>query len=251
MSQGSLDSLLPAGDAIFLHRPHGQPYHGITKEVIRDFDRLAYLILRNPGGHRYRVPDGITFITYSNYKLKCLLELCYEAYGIRDFVVLGREVVRWNWSHKVKLVVDFLESGACTTPYVLCTDADDVLMVRDPGVVLDRFRSCSCEVLFCNTFVNHPPDRRLRDFETLTYYAQPLHCRLSAGAFVAERQALLSYLRELVRACDERLPWAFAGETFDDQLGWRHLHARDYPRIQVDSRCLVFKRYDLFRNVVE
>jgi hypothetical protein len=68
---------------------------------------------------------------------------------------------------------------------------------------------------------------------------------------VAEKEALSSYLRELVQACDQRLPWAFAGEVFVDQLGWRHLHARDYPKIQVDSRCLVFKRYDLFRDVAE
>lgn len=247
----NLDTLLPSGDAIFLHRPHGQPCHGITEEVVRDFENLGRLVLENPGGHRYRVPEGVTFVTYHNYKHKVLLERCYEAYGIQDYVVLGREVVRWDWSHKVRLVLEYLESGACATPYVVCTDADDVLLVRDPAPLLDRFRSCSCELLFCNTFVDFPPDRRLRDFETLTYYGQPLHCRLSAGAFVAEKEALSSCLRELVQACDERLPWAFAGEAFVDQLGWRHLHARDYPRIQVDSRCLVFKRYDLFRDVVE
>jgi hypothetical protein len=251
LSRRSLDSLLPAGNAIFLHRPHGQPCHGITKEVIRDFDRLAHLVLQNPGGHRYRVPDGVTFITYHNYKFKCLLERCYEAYGIRDFVVLGREVVRWDWSHKVRLVLDYLESGACVTPYVVCTDADDVLMVQDPGTLLDRFRSCSCDLLFCNTFVDFPPNKECRDFETLRYYARPLHCRLSAGAFVAEKEALVSCLRELVEACDENRPWAFYDGAFVDQLGWRHLHSRYYPGIRVDDQCLIFKRYDLFRDVVE
>jgi hypothetical protein len=250
-SSGSLDSLLPFGDPIFLHRPHGQPCHGITKEVIRDFDRLAHLILQNPGGHRYRVPDDFTFITYSNYKFKCLLERCYEVYGIRNFVVLGRDVVRWDWSHKVRLVLDYLESGACATPYVVCTNANDVLMLKAPESVLDRFRTCSCDLLFSNTFVDFPPNQECRDVETLRYYAHPLHCRLSVGPYVAEREALVRCLRELVEACDEHRPWALYDGGFDDQLGWRHLHAKYYPRIQVDSLCLIFKRYDVFRDVVE
>lgn len=250
-STRSLDSLLPFGDPIFLHRPHGQPCHGITEEVIRDFDRLAHSVLKNPHGHRYRVPDRLTFITYHNYKFKSLLERCYEVYGIRDFVVLGRDVVRWDWSHKVRLVLDYLESGACATPYVLCTDADDVLMVNNPETVLSRFHTQSCDLLFCNTFVDAPPNQECRDFETLRYYAHPLHCRLSAGAYVAEREALAECLRELVAACDENRPWARYNGVFVDQLGWRYLHAKYYPRIQVDSRCLIFKRYDVFRDVVE
>jgi hypothetical protein len=46
----NLDTLLPSGDAIFLHRPHGEPCHGITEEVIRDFESLAHLVLANPKG---------------------------------------------------------------------------------------------------------------------------------------------------------------------------------------------------------
>lgn len=251
VSRRSFASLLPSGDPIFLHRPHGQPCHGITRDVIRDFDRLAHLVLQNRAGHRYAVPDDVTFITYHNYTFKCLLERCYEAYGIRDFVVLGREVVRWDWSAKVRLVLDYLESGACATRYVVCTDADDVLMINDPGTVLDRFRTYACDLLFCNTFVDYPPNQVCRDFETLKYYTHPLHCRLSAGAFVAERDALASCLRELVAAYDERQPWAWYEGSYIDQLGWRHLHTKYYPRLQVDHRCLIFKRYDLFREIVE
>jgi hypothetical protein len=251
VSRRSLASLLPSGDPIFLHRPHGQPCHGITREVISDFNRLAHLVLQNRAGHRYRVPDDVTFITYHNYQFKCLLERCYEAYGIRDFVVLGREVVQWDWGAKVRLVLDYLESGACATHYVVCTDADDVLMVSDPATVLDRFLACACDLLFCNTFVDYPPNRECRDFETLRYYTHPLHCRLSAGAYVAEKEALASCLRKLVAAYNENMSWARYDGAFVDQLGWRYLHSKYYPKIQVDHRCLIFKRYDLFRDVIE
>jgi hypothetical protein len=250
-SRRSPASLMPFGDSIFLHRPHGQPCHGITQEVIRDFELLAHAVLRNPADNRYQIPRDVTFITYHNYKFKCLIEQCYEVYGICDYIVLGRDVVRWDWGAKVTLVLDYLESGACTTRYVLCTDADDVLMVRDPGTVLDRFLACSCDLLFCNTFVDYPPDKDCRDFETLKYYTHPLHCRLSAGAYMAEKESLVRYLRELAEAYNEGAPWALYDGAFVDQLGWRHLHSKYYPKIQVDHRCLIFKRYDLFRDVVE
>ena len=242
-------SPIVSGEPIFLHRPHGYPCHGITQEVISDFASLADSVIRNSAGNQYRAPADVTFVTYHNYLKKCLIELCYEAYGIHDFVVLGRDVLRWDWSAKVKLVLDYLESGACTTRYVLCTDADDVLMVQDPSPMLDRFRACSCDLLFCNTFVDYPPNKEYRDFETLQYYTHPLHCRLSAGAYIAERKPLMGYLRELAEAYDKKIPWAFYDDAFVDQLAWRYLHSRSYPKIQVDYRSLIFKRYDLFLDL--
>ena len=235
-----------SGEPIFLHRPHGWPCHGITQEVISSFESLAESVIRNSAGNQYRAPADVAFVTYHNYPKKCLIEQCYEAYGIHDFVVLGRDELRWDWGSKVKLVLDYLESGACATRYVLCTDADDVLMVKDPSPMLDRFRACSCDLLFCNTFVDFPPNKEHSNFETLRYYTHPLHCRLSAGAYIGEKKALTGCLRELAEAYDKKMPWAFYDGAFVDQLGWRYLHSKRYPKIQVDYRSLIFKRYDLF-----
>jgi len=238
-------------DPIFWHRPHGQPCHGITPEVIADFERLSETVLRNPEGLRYTAPADVTLVTYHNYKKECLIESCYRAYGIEDFVVLGREVAQWDWGAKINLVLEYLESGACPTRYVLCTDADDVLMVRDPAVMLERFLACSCDLLFCNTFVDYPHDQHCRNFETVTYYTHPLHCRLSAGAYIAEKNALLRYLQELSEAYDKKASWTQAEGIFVDQLGWRYLHAREHPRIKVDHQSVIFRRYDVFRDVAE
>jgi len=251
VSRRSLASLLPSGDPIFLHRPHGQPYHGITREVIRDFDRLSRLVIANRKTLRYAIPADTTFVTYNNCPRKSLIERCYEAYGITGQVVLGKEVTQWDWSAKVRLVLEYLESGRCTTRYLVATDAADVLMVNDPTPLLERFRSYSCDVLFCNTFVDWPPNRQCRDFETLKYYSCPFHCHLSAGAFIGEQKTLASYLSTLFEAYQKQESWAYYNGAFDDQLGWRSLHLREYPRIQVDAECRVFKRYDLFRNVAE
>src|SRR5437764_220640 len=81
----SLQDLLPVGDAIFLHRPHGQPRHGITREVIKDFDRLSELILAGHGAKRYSLPTNVTLVTYNNRPFKSRIERCYEACGINEF----------------------------------------------------------------------------------------------------------------------------------------------------------------------
>jgi hypothetical protein len=247
----SIEDLLPSGDAIFLHRPHGKLYHGITPEVGRDFDRLTRLVLANHGTKRYLAPADLTFVTYNSRHSKSRIELCYEAYGLNELVVLGKEVTQWDWSVKVRLVLDYLEAGNCSTRYLIATDADDVLIVNDPATLLDRFRGYSCDLLFCNTFVDWPPNNLYRDFETLKYYKNPLHCRLSAGGYVGEREALVRYLRMLIEAYEKKEEWAFFNGAFDDQLGWRGLHYKYFPKIQVDTACRIFKRFDIFKDYIE
>lgn len=194
------------------------------------------------------MPEQVTVVTYHNYGFKCLIERCYESYGIENYVVLGGHVKDWDWGSKIQIVLDYLLSGVCSTQYILCTDANDVLMVNDPAFLLDRFRSYSCEILFCNTFVDFPICKVCRDFETFTYYTHPLHCRLSAGAYIAEREPLIGYLEKLVAAYQGREPWAMDEGVFTDQLGWRHLHVQHYPKLKVDFQSRIFKRYDLFMN---
>jgi Gpi18-like mannosyltransferase len=244
----SVESLYPAGDPLFIHKPNGEPFHGITKDVVRDFENLAHLLLRNPDDLVYTRPRDVTFITYNTGLEESLIERCYKAYGIQDAIILGRGMTQWNWYSKVGLVLEYLESGRCDTPFVLVTDATDVLMINDPAPLIDRFLSYSADILFCNTFVDWPPNSKCRDFETATYLSNPLHCRLSAGAYFAQTQPLLDYLRRLSAAYEAAAPWTLFQRDFDDQLAWRHLHIQEYPRIKVDHLSKIFRRYDIFRG---
>jgi len=242
-------SLYPARDPIFIHRPNGEPSHGITEDVVRDFQNLQKIVLANSTRISYAKPREATFITYNSFPEESLIERCYKAYGIEDAVVLGRGVEKWDWYAKVGLVLEYLDSGGCGTPYVLVTDAKDVLMINNPAPLIDRFLTCNAEILFCNTFVDWPPNAECRDFEIATYPSNPLHCRLSAGAYLARTESLLRYLRRLqaAHATEEAWTLGFHGR-FDDQLAWRHLHRQEYPRIQVDSLSKIFRRYDIFRG---
>jgi len=55
-------------------------------------------------------------------------------------------------------------------------------------------------------------------------------------------------LREVLSAFEGKEEWAMEGGVFNDQLAWKHLHYKYYPRIKVDFRSLIFKRYDLFMD---
>jgi len=236
------------GHPIFYHRPHGWASLGITEKVIADFDRLAEQRIRNPHNHRYATPAGVTFVTYSNANSQTLIEKCYEAYGIADFVVVSKELVEWNWMAKIKPVLNYLESNSCDSPYIVVTDATDMLLVNDPQNVVDYFKSYNCDLLFCNTMANWPENQELAAFESKTYPTHPFHCHLSAGGYVGNRDAIKKFLTEIVEAFEAEKPWLYDGGAFDDQLSWRHLHHKYFPRIKVDYRSLVFQRYDSFRD---
>jgi Gpi18-like mannosyltransferase len=242
------NSLYPVGDPIFVHRPHGEPAHGITESVVGDFRKLQQILLENSPGLSYARPGEVTFLTYNTSPEPSLVERCYKTYAIDDAVVLGRGLTDWNWYSKVGLVLEYLEEKKDVTPFVLVTDANDVLMINDPGPLVERFQTYGTEVLFCNTFVDWPPNQECRDFETATYPDYPLHGRLSAGAYMARTSSLLAYLRRLQAAYATVEPWAMAfNGSFDDQLAWRHLHRQEYPRIKVDYLSRIFRRYDIFR----
>jgi len=242
-------SLYPARDPLFVHKPNGEPIHGITEDVLRDFERLQEIVLSNTAGHFYSRPKDVAFLTYNTSPEASLVERCYKAYGIEDAVVLGQGLKEWDWYSKVRLVLDYLESGQCDTPFVLVTDANDVLMINDPATIAARFLSCQTDVLFCNTSVDWPPNLECCDFETTTYPANPLHCHLSAGAYFARTPSLLRYLRRLQSAHAAAEVWTLGFHArFDDQLAWRNLHRQEYPRIKVDSFSRIFRRYDINRG---
>lgn len=235
---------------IFLHMPSAGPTNAITQDVRRDFARLCRQVVGNPNKRTYTSPVNLTFVTYSNYPHKTLIEQCYDAYGINDYLVVGREVADWTWFSKIICLRESLDGGSCSSDWVVVTDATDVVLINDPRNIIDHFNSQDCELLFCNTSVDWPPDRRCREFESLTYYTRQFHAHLNAGGLIGRRQALSEFLDEIIRGYEEKAPWVMYRGEFDDQLAWRHLHREHYPRIKVDYLSLIFKRFDIYRNMV-
>jgi hypothetical protein len=189
--------------------------------------------------------EGLTIVTYNNRPEPQLLERCLDHIGIRNYVVLGKDVQNWTWLHKISLVHDYLASGACNTPYILCLDGDDVIIVRDPADLVNDFLATGTDILFCGTRGDQPPSPECWEFENaVPTYSDPQHRHLNAGCYLGRTDHVHARLGEIAEGIERREGWCFHEGAVDDQLAWRHLHRRYWPAIQVDVACRLFLRFD-------
>ena len=66
---------------------------------------------------------------------------------------------------------------------------------------------------------------------------------------MARASVLKEIINEIVSGV-ELHPASFSHNgQFDDQMAWREMHHKYYPRIKVDCETLIFKRFDLFRFI--
>ncbi len=193
------------------------------------------------------IAEGIedtTVVTYSNYAEPTLLESGLEWIGIRDYAVLRTESSPWTHRYKLSLLVDWLASGACRSEYLLCLDADDILFVNDPRLILERFRASGCDLLFGATCADAPPSPECWAFEcSVEEYLDPQHAHLNAGGFLGRAKVIGELAREIL----DRPEMCATPRGFSDQLGWRHMHRLHYPRVKIDWACSVFLRFDDLR----
>jgi anthranilate synthase component II len=230
-------------DALILHCPDPMrrppnPFRHVWTEACRRF--FADETLRD----RFTDPDDLTILTYNTYDEEVLLERCLRRLGLRRHVVLGRHVEEWQWIHKIALVAEYLEHNRATE-YVMCLDGDDVLVIGDPALALERFREIGSEMLFCGTRGDQPSSPECSQFENaVSEVADPWHRHLNAGAYLGRTEFVRARLREILAAHAAREPWCSSPYGFDDQLAWRHMHLRHHPDIRIDAACRVFLRFD-------
>ena len=233
---------------VFFHCPTGQPENGMTSTVKKHFESVGDFVLHNHVTTNTLTPDtNIAFVTYSNYSHLTLVEKCYRKYGIQPFV-LGKSVSNWSWLQKIILVRELMDELPVAMEYIVATDASDVIVVNDPALIIERFNQLDCDMLFCNTVADWPPNPDLAHFEANCYPTAPHHCHLSAGAYVARRSKLNLYLDAILDASKTQMEWTLHAGKFDDQASWRHLHRQHYPKIKVDHNSSVFCRFDIYRD---
>lgn len=232
-----------AKEAVIYHCPYpmrvpDNPFHTEWEAAIAS--ALADPALAGAG----RQLRDLTVITYNNRPGPCLLERCF-AHLDADLVVLGRDVTAWSWAHKITLVDDFLRSGQCATPYVLCLDGDDVIVVGDPSVLVERFAATGAEMIFCGTRGNQPYSQECWDFENAVGAGQdPAHRHLNAGCYLGRTGYVAERLAEIAGAIERGESWCRVDGQVDDQLAWRQLHRREHPKITIDTECRLFLRFD-------
>jgi len=160
-----------------------------------------------------------------------------------SLTVLGRGTEGWRWEYKITLVRDYLDS-VDRGLYVMCLDAFDTLVLASPREILGRFGRTSADLLFASTGSDWPPSESHRIFEDqVARDASPAHRHLNAS-YIGKTATVRSCLDEIVRGIEAAEPWCHAESGFDDQLAWREMHRRYYPRLQIDTQCLIFARFD-------
>ena len=244
MTSGAAARYGTTKDAVIYHCPY--PMRVPTNPFHVQWEQAISTCLSDPDlAGRGRDLTDLTVITYNTRPEPCLLERCFDHLGYAGLVVLGREVTQWSWAHKITLVHDYLRSGACSTPYVLCLDGDDVIVVGDPTVLVGRFESTGAEVVFCGTRGNQPACPECWDFENLVGRdLDPLHRHLNAGCYLGRTDYVAARLAEIALAIQTGEPWCLADGHVDDQLAWRQLHRREHPKIMIDAGCRLFLRFD-------
>jgi hypothetical protein len=228
----------------FYHCPNGQPENGITEKVKIDWLRFIYHTQLKLDD-KLKNELNITFITYSNYQYKTLVEKSYEKFDITP-IVLAKGIKSWNWMCKVKPVYDYI-STLEDEDIIISTDANDIVLAKSPNGLLDTFKNFNCEILFCNTNANWPPDSDCNSFEEKVY-GNSFHNHLSAGAYIGKVFFVKKILKEIIEAHDKGESWTTYKNKFDDQLSWRYMHMKYYPKIRVDTSKVIFCRYDEYRD---
>jgi len=192
--------------------------------------------------------DGITVVTYCNRGEQTLLESGLDFLGFRNYAILRTAATPWDHLYKLTLLLDWLASGRCGTEYLLCLDADDNLFVNHPRLILDRFHEAGCEILFGATGADAPTSPECWAFEnSVAEYTDPNHRHLNAGGFIGRSSFIATCAREILDASQADPTFCRSPKGFNDQLAWRHMHRRYYPRIKIDCGCRIFLRFDQFR----
>lgn len=193
-------------------------------------------------------PDGLTVVSYGNRAEKTLLECGLEYLGIRDFAMLRTDARPWVHRYKLEMMLEWLAGGECRSEYLLCLDADDNLIVNDPRYLLDRFHTAGCDVLFGATLNDAPPSPECWAFEnSVAEYTDPGHAHLNSGGFIGRADFIRCCAQEILESWRADPGFCETPKRFSDQLGWRRMHRRYYPRIKIDFGCRIFLRFDHLR----
>lgn len=185
-----------------------------------------------------------------------LLERACTRLGMRDHDTIGSGVSPWRMSQKYILLRDYLRN--ICKEYVLYLDAYDVLLFDDPSVLLQRFLSYDCKLVFMGESTPYPGSfAELEEREREIAGREgclPFYRYLNDGAFIGRRDYILGILEEM-DIDDDRYymrpsDWDTTpseredGKVFDAQLTARRWYADYYPDIKLDYWADLFIRFD-------
>lgn len=113
---------------------------------------LALPLVCGPVKGALRCPPSLTILLMNDARSLTLLEQGLRYAGIDRYTVVRPRVNgAWRDSIKITAVLNYLESGACQTEYVLYADSRDALLRDDPREAVALLDDSDCDCLFSAT----------------------------------------------------------------------------------------------------
>lgn len=217
--------------------------HGGYKGAFSKPDNLTILTVRNEGSLEERIVPSL-----KGYEDKSILETNLEYLGIQPLVVLTDSRLPWRNTFKLEIILEYLNSGKCTTEYFMFCDAVDVIFRDDPQKVIDIFKTFNCEALFMST---HSTDGYKCMPQVKKFIDESIQSNeryLNSGVYIGRTEFIKELLTEAIQYT---IPH---GVTMDDYHKYldsnplnyphgsqdqdiiRYLEPKFYPRLQVDYK---------------
>lgn len=99
---------------------------------------------------KFRTPKKLTILTCHNYDKVSLFERNCKFLGI-DYMVLKETRKPWKDVYKLEQVYKFLNETEKMSTYVLFCDAEDVIFLDNPQLVVDSFEKIPHDLIFTAT----------------------------------------------------------------------------------------------------
>lgn len=158
------------------------------------------LKLNNKNKNKLNLKEA-TIITWSN-KNNQPLEECLNNFGI-NYTKLGTEVVDWKNIDKIKLTNKHINE--IKTKYVIGLDCCDVLVLKDPNIIIEKFKKFNCKMLFNSQMTCYPKidmNGKIYDFvnfENEINKNKYKNCYLNSGAWIGETE----FCKTFFNKCEE------------------------------------------------
>ena len=148
------------------------------------------------------------------------------------YIVKGHGTQAWRNTMKAPLLVDYINQA--DTEYTMGIDCYDVCLIKDANELVDIFeRDFDCDMVFNGELISYPPNDDLAKFERSRYGNDSPFCYLNSGVWIARTKFLKEVAQDILsfRSRNRR----------SDQIVYRYLHQKYYPRIQLDKYCKLFQ----------
>ena len=216
--------------------------HGSYKNAFSKPDNLTIVTVRNEGSLEDRIIPSL-----SSYENKSILEANLEYLGIQPLVVLTDSRLPWRNTFKFEIILNYLNSGKCTTEYFMFCDAIDVIFVDDPQKVIDIFKSFNCDALFMST---HSEDGYSCMPQVKKFINENLSVGryLNSGVYIGKTEFIKEIFEEAIKyaiphgvTMDEYRHYLKSNppnypQGSQDQDIFRFLEPKFYPRLKVDYK---------------